>query len=143
MNATSANLNFLKGALDILTGSTTADTGTGMYVRLSRPTAASGALFTLVTGDRNDRFDIQANGTHDWGSGAAVTDVQLYRSGVGALICTGEFEVANRLIIPEGGSAAVAAAKKAAIYCQDNGSGKTQLIVQFASGAAQQLSIEP
>jgi hypothetical protein len=29
------------------------------------------------------------------------------------------------------------------IYAEDNGSGKTRLMVKFATGAAQQLAIEP
>lgn len=34
-------------------------------------------------------------------------------------------------------------ANKAVLYLEDNGSGKTRLMVRFASGAAQQLAIEP
>lgn len=36
-----------------------------------------------------------------------------------------------------------AVANKAIVYAQDNGAGKTQLMVIFPSGAAQQISIEP
>jgi hypothetical protein len=34
-------------------------------------------------------------------------------------------------------------ANRARIYCKDNGSGKTQLVVRFPTGAVQQLAIEP
>jgi len=34
-------------------------------------------------------------------------------------------------------------ASSARIFAQDNGSGKTQLMVQFGTGAAQQIAIEP
>lgn len=35
------------------------------------------------------------------------------------------------------------AANKCVIYAEDNGSGKTRLMVRFATGAAQQIAIEP
>jgi hypothetical protein len=35
------------------------------------------------------------------------------------------------------------AANKARIYAEDNGSGKTRLMVLFPTGAAQQIAIEP
>jgi len=38
---------------------------------------------------------------------------------------------------------AAPAANKARIYIEDNGSGKTRLMIQFPSGAAQQIAIEP
>jgi len=38
---------------------------------------------------------------------------------------------------------AAGSATSARIFAQDNGSGKTQLMVQFGSGAAQQIAIEP
>lgn len=40
-------------------------------------------------------------------------------------------------------SVAVPAANGYKIYAEDNGAGKTRLMVQFATGAAQQLAIEP
>lgn len=41
------------------------------------------------------------------------------------------------------GSAPVAAANRAHIYAQDNGAGKTQLMVRFGTGSPVQLAIEP
>lgn len=38
---------------------------------------------------------------------------------------------------------AAPAANKCRLFCQDNGAGKTQLMAIFASGAAQQVAIEP
>ena len=38
---------------------------------------------------------------------------------------------------------AAAAANSARLFLQDNGAGKTQLMVIFATGAAQQIAIEP
>ena len=33
--------------------------------------------------------------------------------------------------------------RQAKVYLRDNGSGKEQLVVQFSSGAVQQIAIEP
>jgi len=46
-------------------------------------------------------------------------------------------------IVEQASSPAAGAANSARIYAKDNGSGKTQLIVRFASGAEQVLATEP
>lgn len=38
---------------------------------------------------------------------------------------------------------AAPAANKVVLFCRDNGSGKTQLCARFATGAIQQVAIEP
>lgn len=43
----------------------------------------------------------------------------------------------------EGTAPAAPAANRFRIFAEDNGAGKTRLMVQFATGAAQQLAIEP
>jgi hypothetical protein len=40
-------------------------------------------------------------------------------------------------------SAPSGVANKARMWVEDNGAGKTRLMVQFGSGAAQQIAIEP
>ena len=45
--------------------------------------------------------------------------------------------------IPEMTAPAAPAANTARLYVEDNGSGKTRLMVRFPSGAAQQIAIEP
>jgi len=50
---------------------------------------------------------------------------------------TGFFQLVESTGVSAGG------ATSARIFAQDNGSGKTQLMVQFGSGAAQQIAIEP
>ncbi len=40
-------------------------------------------------------------------------------------------------------SPGITSATRCTIYIEDNGSGKTRLMAQFGSGAAQQLAIEP
>jgi hypothetical protein len=47
------------------------------------------------------------------------------------------------IILSEQASAPSAQPNKAIIYAIDNGSGKTRLMVQFPTGSAVQLAIEP
>ena len=49
----------------------------------------------------------------------------------------------NWLEISEKASAPTGTINRAKIYAQDNGSGKTKLMVIFATGAAQQIAIQP
>jgi hypothetical protein len=41
------------------------------------------------------------------------------------------------------GSAPAAVTNSARMWCEDNGSGKTRLMVRFGTGANQQIAIEP
>lgn len=77
-------------------------------------------------------------------------NVAIYNSG--AQICkfsTSGLELSYRLAIPDNYiqmaemTAPVGAANHSRIYTEDNGSGKTRLMVIFGSGAAQQIAIEP
>lgn len=43
----------------------------------------------------------------------------------------------------EQSDAAAPAANQAVVYAKDNGSGKTQLVARFSSGAVQQIAIQP
>lgn len=47
------------------------------------------------------------------------------------------------IVLTEKATAPAAQANKAVIYAIDNGAGKTQLMVRFATGAAVQIAIEP
>jgi len=51
-------------------------------------------------------------------------------------------EVDGAIELKEMATAPTAVTDKAIIFAQDNGAGKTQLMVQFPSGSAQQIGIE-
>lgn len=59
---------------------------------LTRAAAATIALRTRVTADTQNRFQIAADGTIKWGSGAAATDATLSRSAVGVLLTDSEVQ---------------------------------------------------
>lgn len=54
-----------------------------------------------------------------------------------------QVEVGNGVQFTEMTAPSAPAANKVILYAQDNGAGKTQLMALFASGAAQQVAIEP
>lgn len=95
LNATRDNLTFLKGALDIISGSTSADTGNTMLLDITRASASDTSFKTHVAADGYNRFVIAANGDMTWGSGAATGDTTLKRSTVGTLRTDGILSLYN------------------------------------------------
>jgi hypothetical protein len=55
----------------------------------------------------------------------------------------GSLYLGGNLIIAESASPPAGVATAARIYAEDNGAGKTRLMVQFATGVPQQIAIEP
>jgi hypothetical protein len=75
-------------------------------------------------------------------SSIGTPDIILNRSAAGILGLLGNATGAA-LEVLEMTAPSAPAANKARIFAQDNGVGKTQLMVIFPSGAAQQIAIEP
>lgn len=71
------------------------------------------------------------------GTGADNVPVILTPAG------TSQVEVGNGVQFTEITAPSAPAANKVILFAQDNGAGKTQLMALFASGAAQQVAIEP
>lgn len=72
-------------------------------------------------------------------AGTGADDVPVIITPAGAA----QVEVGNGVQFTEMTAPSAPAANKAILFAQDNGAGKTQLMAQFASGAAQQVAIEP
>lgn len=71
---------WLKAALDLLTNSTTADTGATMNLFVKRATATVDAIASGVSGDTVARLAVRADGRLSWGpGGAAAADFYLER----------------------------------------------------------------
>jgi hypothetical protein len=71
-----------------------------------RASATSLAHRASVTADTQDRLQVQADGRHLWGSGAATLDTTLYRNAAGELKTDGAFTAAGALSaanFPSGG----------------------------------------
>jgi len=107
-----------------------------------------GSPTTLIAGaTAYDSFISTATGT---GFVTAVNFVTVTRATSTGLAVTGTLSSTGNLTVTGGyieGNEQTAPAAPAAngyrIYAEDNGAGKTRLMVKFATGAAQQIAIEP
>jgi hypothetical protein len=95
--------------------------------------AAGGARWAI---DASGHFMAQTDNTFDIGASGATRprDLFLGRN----LVQVGAYHEMAEMTAP-----AAPAANGVRIYAVDNGSGKTQLMALFATGAAQQIAIEP
>lgn len=108
-----------------------------------------------IGGEANVRYIRHADGKLEWSSGAAVPDTNLSRSGAGILNSDQTIQAQRFAINGTGGlgklqfnseqasDPAAPSANQAVMWIKDNGAGKTQLMVRFATGAIQQIAIEP
>ena len=101
-------------------------TGTGMY----------------GTGYENISFATASTRRGGWSSAGAF-DLTGTLAVSGASTLTGAVTTANFIAGVEMTAPAAPAANGYRIYADDNGSGKTRLMVLFATGGAQQIAIEP
>lgn len=89
------HLVWLKAALDLITGSTAADSGAATILQVARGTVNDPVFNGLVTGDTSNRFTIYANGTLQWGDGTNARDVTLFRRAADSLATSDAFHVVN------------------------------------------------
>jgi hypothetical protein len=88
----------------------------------------------------------QSGGKITWSDGDALggtADITLARAAANILGVTNYYSGGGAVQLTEMTAPSAGASNTARIYCEDNGAGKTRLMVQFASGAAQQIAIEP
>lgn len=85
MNGLRDNLAFLKGFADLITNSTTADTGTATQLRISRTLSTETAFDANVSGDTVGRLAVLASGAVQWSTGAATADTRITRNAAGEL----------------------------------------------------------
>lgn len=76
-------------------------------------------------------------------SAASVPDIGIARSSAGIMKITDGATGAGALHLQEQTAPSAPSANNVYLYAQDNGAGKTQLMARFATGAAQQVAIEP
>lgn len=67
----------------------------GSALSVTRAVATDPAVQGKVTGDTNNRFQVQADGTLGWGPGNAAADASLNRSGAGVLAVTGKLTMSG------------------------------------------------
>ena len=125
--------------------------GTGVVNRLIRISGSTSTItdFTNAAGTITAaRIGVDVSSfrtTVGLGSGGAAPTAFVYWREAGVLAFTsnagGTTGAASEYL--EQTAPAAPAADRVRIFAQDNGAGKTQLMALFATGAAQQLAVEP
>lgn len=117
--------------------------------------AVTDRMFDLkVSGDANSRFATDANGKMEWGDGIETRDTMLYRAAANILETPGWFSLGGRLLLSsahggfmemkeQSAPPARPSSKSVRLFAQDNGSGKTQLVAMFGTGAYVPLATQP
>jgi hypothetical protein len=110
-------------------------------------------LGNVTIGRYNDGGDTTGHSmVYNWGVALSSTgstnsnysDVKLHASAVGILNLRADSKtVGAALNLLEQTAPSAPSTNQVVIYAEDNGSGKTRLMARFATGAAQQLAIEP
>lgn len=101
--------------------------------------ASARAYQSFISGESAPRHTVGTNGDHFWSDGTTIT-VQLGFSAADVLA----FGDGDGLQFGEAGSdLAAPAANRVRLFAKDNGSGKTQLVARFNSGAVQVIATEP
>ncbi len=119
--------------------------------RITSTTMEANSVSTTLTGGNGDQLYLDNTGQrytqlHFKNNTTAKADIywdndtstfNIRNIGAGVVAITGAIEGAEQT------APSAPAANGYRIFAQDNGAGKTQLMVIFASGAAQQIAIEP
>jgi len=150
-NILTASATNASGDTALVIGSTTAATTITTAVGLYTTFSISGGSFRFVEGGvvaQNmafNRFSLGSGIAFEWSSTTAATgtgDLILSRIGVGILGIEGS-STGGAIQLREMTAPSAPAADRARLWIEDNGSGKTRLMIQFGSGTAQQIAIEP
>ncbi len=95
INSLRDNLNWLKGALNVITANSAADTGNTTSVWPVGATSTFNSFATQVTGDSFARFMIYASGKMHWGAGSGAQDTFLERVSAAVLGMSGDTQMRN------------------------------------------------
>jgi len=118
----------------------------GVFGSVSFGTGNDGFNSNFNTGGNGSPTRVRSNGGYGWAAGSdadAVADTALKRTIAGVVGITNGSTGGGALGLVEMTSPAAPATNGVYIFAEDNGSGKTRLMARFATGAAQQISIEP
>ena len=130
---------------ELLIRTANAGTGTARDLRL---TSKGGSFFVNAVTDtviRSNGAVTSVMAALGIGATANASDVFLFRVAAAIARVAGAANGSTGAVLEflEQTAPAAGAANTARLFAEDNGAGKTRLMVQFASGAAQQVAIEP
>lgn len=111
-------------------------------------------LESLVASETIARFRLLASGALAWGSGSGGTDVNLYRQTADILRTDDYFHALRILVHGTGGQGflqfdeqsvdpGAPSANGVRLFAKDNGSGKTQIVARFNTGATVVIATQP
>lgn len=111
----------------------------------SNTAVGAGALVANTTGANNVAIGAQADAARTAGDANIVIgfDIDADSPTGSNQINIGGVYFHDRLLYTERADPAAPAANQAVVYARDNGGGKTQLCVRFATGAVQVLATQP
>jgi hypothetical protein len=120
-------------------------------IRVNRALSTDYAFDSLVASESERRFALRSDGMHEWGDGTSARDTNLYRFAANELKTDDTLRVGNAWAVHPNGYVAFSEASDPGLasvntvrqFARDNGAGKTQLCVQFPTGAVQVLATEP
>jgi hypothetical protein len=120
----------------------------GGTTRLTFGTGSAAGSSTVTFDPDNSRLSVRSGWVIGWSSSATDVinnspDTTLVREAAAVTGVRGAAGAGGALSFVEQTAPAAPAANGVRIYAVDNGSGKTQLMALFATGAAQQIAIEP
>lgn len=101
----------------------------------------------VASGTAGSVLFVDASGNVGQDNDKLFWDITNFRLGIGVAAPTESLDVSGNIKLTGGVSltemvAPTGTANIAKVFAQDNGAGKTQLMVIFGSGAAQQIAIE-
>lgn len=161
LNTVSGGINWLKAAIDKITGTTASDTGTATKLDITRTATSDVVLAGRVNGDAFDRIQILANGQIRIGSGASAPSSYIgFGSTAGDISLTagsGAQQLSlDRLHINGGATGGYiewverdtppgtpTGVNQGVMYFEDNGSGKSRLVMKWGSGATTVIAVQP
>ncbi len=112
----------------------------GLYIYSRTTGGIPGSGFSTTTGTRNGTA-IHIDGTAGWTNAILYVDTDT-TTNLFYVSLTGAVYTNACMAMNEMGTAPVATGNMAKLFAQDNGAGKTRLMVRFPTGATQQIAIE-
>jgi hypothetical protein len=123
------------------TGQVQAGGSTSLFSARFVSAATNNVFITKAAADTNDRFVFDASGLHSWGTGAAATDTNLYRSAVGVLKTDGSFTTAGTITL-SGGVITMTGTTSNILMRNQSGSGNQTFGTRTAADTVDRFAID-
>lgn len=126
--------------------------GAAAVIAIREITSASQTVLSFTQGTENvPRTAVLGNGRAEYSDGSASADVIViprnnageWRLAKGRILLNDTTDDGGSIEFLERTDVAAPGSNSVRIYAKDNGSGKTQLVARFPTGAVQQIAIEP